>query len=165
MPQWELVDCLEPLQEDESNPRIPVTSETHLREELNRFRHRKPSAVHLDSPDRETLILSIGGPFAGLAWYPPVSEERDRGYKAAMPERVVAPSAADFVGEGIPTTLEPKELLPVEDVIEAVVYFYKNHHLPEWITWREWNPVTLSWATHAANGAPRSVPTAAVTPK
>lgn len=165
MPQWELVDCLEPLEEDESNPRIPVSSETQLREELNRFRQRQPGAVHVDSPEKETLIISIGGPFAGLAWYPPPSEERYRGYKAALPERIVAPRAVDFVGEGIPNSLEPKELLPVEDVIEAVVYFYQNHDLPEWITWREWNPTTLCWETHPANGASRLLPTGTGTRK
>ena len=48
MAEWELIDCLEPLEEDEVNPRITIHSEMHLREELTRLRQRQPSAVHQD---------------------------------------------------------------------------------------------------------------------
>jgi hypothetical protein len=34
---WELADCLEPLEEDEHHPTIPIGSEAQLREVLDRL--------------------------------------------------------------------------------------------------------------------------------
>src|SRR6266550_283021 len=104
MKQWELVDCLEPLEEDQENPRIPLVSEEQLRQELNRLRQRKLHGVAmLDSPDNGSLSFSIGGPFASLGWHPPVGQERYRGRKEAAPECQFAQDPVQCWGEGIPT--------------------------------------------------------------
>jgi hypothetical protein len=41
----------------------------------------------------------------------------------------------------------------VEEVIDAAVYYYKTHHLPNWVAWRTWNPATKKWdIERATNG-------------
>jgi hypothetical protein len=159
MKQWELVDCIDPLEEDQDNPRIPIGSETQLRQELKRLEQRKRHGVAmLDSPEGNTLSFTIGGgPFASIGWHPPTGQERYRGNKEGVPARPVAEHPVQSWGEGIPTDIEPEALFPVEQAVEAIVYFYNTHQLPKWITWREWDPASLQWKVTPAEAIPRPV--------
>jgi hypothetical protein len=153
MNSWELIDCLNALDDDQDNPRIPIHSESQLRNELHRLAQRPPGLVYLASPDQDRLALSIGGPLAALGWTPPPFQRQRVGDKVALPNRVASPKAVDFVAEGIPTPVKAEELFPVEEVIEAAVHFYKTHQLPDWVGWRTWNPATKKWdIERTANG-------------
>src|SRR5262245_53206511 len=102
MDQWELIDCMNPLEEDEENPRTRIDSESQLRAELGRFRGRKPGLVFLSSPNKESLAIGIGGPLSGLGWTAPSSEQRRKGQRVALAAQVSSPRAIDFMAEGIP---------------------------------------------------------------
>ena len=155
MNQWEIVDCMEPLDEGEKNPRIPVYSETELRQALNRLRGRRPADVLLENPMTGTLSITIGGPFGAFGWLPRRADMGSKGEIVALPDRIYSPTTIDCVGEGIPTPIRADELFPVEDVVEAVVHYYKTSRLPEWIKYREWNPSTLTWEIKPARIAMR----------
>jgi hypothetical protein len=99
----------------------------------------------LGIPDQDGLSFSIGGPFASLGWIPSATERRSKGQKEALAGQRYAQQAVPCWSEGIPTDIEPEYLFPVEQAVEALVYFYNTHELPRWITWREWDPDSLQW--------------------
>src|SRR5436190_12696687 len=107
MSQWELVDCLEPLDEDQDNPRVAIDSETGLREQLQLWQRRKPGHIILRSPEGERLSFSIGGPFGGMGWLPPCEKRREVGQRIAVADRRYATTSVDCWGEGIPTPINP----------------------------------------------------------
>lgn len=147
MSVWCLADCMLSLEEDQDNPRQTIHSEDQLREGLLRLQQRSPGLVFLRSPDGETLEIAIGGSYAGLCWIPAESESRRRGDCVAVAGTVQNTDSIEFLAEGIPQPWPPEELLPAEEVLEAVLYFFREHRLPEWITWRQWNPTTKQWDT------------------
>jgi hypothetical protein len=153
MSRWELIDCLNALEEDQENPKTPIESESQLREELKRLGQRRPGLVLLAGPDQGMLAINIGGPFAGLGWIAPPSQRQLVGDKVALPARVSSPEEVEFLAEGVPTPIRVEELFPVEEVIEAAASFYRTHHLPDWIGWRSWDPVTKSWDVKPATTA------------
>lgn len=156
--RWKLVDCLEALNEDETNPSVAIESEGQLRQELQRLQERAQNSLGmLDSPDQGSLSFSLGGRWATLGWYPPVGQERQSGRKEAIPESRATDQAISCWTEGIPTPLEPEHLFPAEQVIEAIVEFYLSGELPTWITWNVWNPVSREWTLHPATCTSRPV--------
>jgi hypothetical protein len=165
MNQWILVDARRALEEGEDHPKMVIQSEEQLQDELNQQAAKTPGVIGLISPDEDSVDVGIGGPFAAIGWYPPPSQSRYVGYKIGLADQLYSPAPVQFVSEGIPIPSDPGELFPVQHIIEAVLYFYRNHRLPDWITWREWNPVTLSWETHPANGSRRPVPVQTAAPE
>jgi hypothetical protein len=150
MNEWKLADCFEPIEEPEDCPVFPFTSEEELRNLLDRFRQRSPSLIILDSPEGEHLKIHIGGPFAGLRWI------KGKVGAFAQADQICCPEGVEFVEEGVENLFQPEELLPVDEVIEGVVYYFKNRRLPDFITWKVWNPATDRWdvlpASQAWNG-------------
>ena len=104
------------------------------------------------------LDLAIGGPYAGMTWWPPRSSPDSWTSRVALAVPSTCPETVEFIGEGIPDPIPPEELFPVEEVMEAALYFYREHRLPEWITWRQWNTKTKQWDTiPATRPAPAGV--------
>ncbi len=144
---WKLVDGRTPLDEDEDHPWTLIESGEPLRLELSRLASLKPAMIGLISPSGDFLDLSLGGPYAALRWIPSPTERNRIGDRVAMAEQTCAPDSIEFIAEGIPTPSPPEELFPVDEVIEAALYFYREHRLPEWLTWRQWNLKTKQWDT------------------
>ncbi len=156
MKDWDLVDCREPL--GESNPRLEVRSETHLRQELGRLcQRRRAGTVMLGTPTGDCLGMSLGGPFATLGWYPPPEQEKSLGRKQAIPEVVNATEAVDNWCEGVPLPIAPDHLFQVREVIEAAIYFFNHHRLPEWLKWETWDPIGHHWEVKPATEMARPV--------
>ncbi len=155
MGTWELIDCLEAPEEESDNPAIPIRSEAHLREELDRLRERKHGHVLLASPEKDGLSISIGGPFVSFGWTPSPDERRLVGQKEALAGQRYSPQPVESWSEGIPTAVGPEFLFPAERAIEAIVHFYNTHELPRWISWREWDPASLQWKVTPAKGTTR----------
>ncbi len=144
---WKLVDGRAPLDEDEDHPRTLIESEEQLRLELSRLASLKPAMIGLICPCGDFLDLSLGGPYAALRKVPAPTQRGRHGDCVAMAGQICTPDSAEFIAEGIPTPSPPEELYPVDEVIEAALYFYREHRLPEWITWRQWNTKTKLWDT------------------
>lgn len=140
MQNWQLLDFLQPLGEgQEESPRTVVQSEEQLRAELSRLRQRRPAMVALVNPQGERLDFGIGGPWSGIQWTtPPYSDN----FKTAVASTAPVTSSIEFACEGSVSGFRPEHVLSVEVVMEAVIYFFKHHQLPDWLTWLEWNSRT-----------------------
>lgn len=145
MNPWRLVDGRKPLDEGEEHPQIVIRTESQLRDELNQLRIRAPAVVGLISPANGHLDISIGGPFAGVRWIPTPGERSLNGDRVAVASQHHSPAPVDFLAEGVPTTLDVNELLPVEEVIDTAMHFYQTQRLPDWLAWSSWNPRTNRW--------------------
>lgn len=145
MSRWQLVDGRAPLEEDQDHPRIDLHSESELCQELQRLSQLKPARVGLISTAGDHLDLAIGGPYAGISWWPSKATPGYAGASVAVAATITCPDTIEFIAEGIPDPVSPDELFPVEEVIEATLYFYREHRLPEWISWRQWNTKTKQW--------------------
>jgi hypothetical protein len=152
MSRWYLVDGRAPLEEDQEHPRIVVSSEEQLRQELRRLGGLKPAMIGLLSPDGDHLDLALGGPYAGMWWWPSEPGGKHAGSRIAISRTPSSPTTLEFIAEGEATPFEPEELFPVEDVIEAAAFFFREQRLPEWLTWRQWNPATKQWDTIPSSG-------------
>jgi hypothetical protein len=157
MKEWQLIDFLNPLEDDqEEAPRLVVRSEEQLREQLKRLQQRRPAMIALISPQDERLDFGIGGPWSGVQWTkPPYSEN----LRIAIAANAQVQSGIEFACEGSVSGFRPEHVLPVENVIEIVVFFFKHHRLPEWIPWLEWNAKTGQKNMTPAKGSPPVVQT------
>ena len=142
MSEWKLADCIDPVERMEDTPIIPISSESQFRGILDQLQQRRPGLVILEGPNQEFLHIFIGGPFAGLRWMKLPGSNHCKHTVAGVP---LSPGGVEFSEEGVDNLFNPEQLLPVEDVIEAAVYFFNNQRLPDWITWKAWNPVTKEW--------------------
>jgi hypothetical protein len=52
-------------------------------------------------------------------------------YKQAVASAPLSQAGVEFSEEGVDNLFDPEELLPVEDVIGATVYFFNNQRLPD----------------------------------
>lgn len=158
MSAWQLVDGRAPLEEDEEHPHTEIRSEEQLHHELRRLSRLRPARVGLIAPAGDHLDLAIGGPFAGVTWWPPKPALGHTGSRVALAALPTSPETIEFIAEGVPDPVTPQELLPVDEVIEAALFFYREHQLPEWLSWRQWNPTTKLWdTTPSSKPAPADV--------
>jgi hypothetical protein len=147
---WELIDLINPADAPEEFPRVVIQSESQLRSELHRLQQREPAIVGLEGPIDQGLQMGIGGPYAGIRWAEyPVSRRGG----TALADRIYSEKRVDFASEEDTLAFWPDELIPVERAIEVIVYFYKNHRLPDWIAWKEWDPERYQWIVKPATSA------------
>jgi hypothetical protein len=111
-----------------------IMSEAQLREALDRYRHRPPpSLFSLVSPAGRSLGIGLGPELSGLEWRVP---RPDWHVEIAVNPHPVAEEAHEFCDGGGGRGFEPDELLPTDQVIEAVVGYYRNQRRPESLQWR-----------------------------
>jgi hypothetical protein len=139
MSGWKLLDCAGPVTAAGDFPSIPIESAQQLRRELERFRQRSPSMVHLVSPQGETLAVGLGGEVAGLRW---MKEPLANNFRMAIAREVVSPHGMEFRYQGTDNGFRPRNLLPADEAVEAAVFFFLHHRLPESVAWAEWDPAT-----------------------
>lgn len=143
MTEWRLVDGRDPVDDPDDFPTIPITSEADLRQELDRLRKMEPGIVSLSSPTNEALQIGIGGAFAGLRWYqnPKLSQQR----REILADHAYCANRVDFMAEGDTIAFWPENLMPVDQAISIVVYFFNHQSLPEWSGWKEWDAGRGRW--------------------
>jgi hypothetical protein len=145
---WCLVDGRDPVDRPDDFPTKPISGETELRQELDRRRHLEVGIVSLQSPTGEALQIGIGGPFAGLRWFEnPHSSEKSRDLLADGP---YCSTRVDFLAEGDTIAFWPEHLMPVDQVVEIAVYFFKHARLPDWVAWKEWDGTRKKWHIQSA---------------
>ncbi len=145
MDHWQLVDSTMSVDGPECFPRITIQSEAQLRTELSRLRDREPGIFVLECPHHAALQIGIGGPFAGLRLF------RNRNAEAVvLAERPYCDKRIDFLAEDDHIAFWPENLMPVDQVINIVVYFFNQHRLPDWITWKKWDAVQHRWIIETA---------------
>jgi hypothetical protein len=150
MDHWELIDLMNQADAPEAFPRVVIQSEAQLRAELSRFALREPAILALEGPIDQGLQFGLGGPYAGVRWAEhPVSERGG----SAIPDRVYCQKRIDFASEEDTIAFWPDELMPTNDAIEIIVYFYNNQRLPDWIAWKEWDPIEHKWTMKPATKA------------
>lgn len=134
MTPWMLVDTLQPefLRPDTAS--LLIQSAEHLEAVLRDFARRMPRQVVMQNGKGQSIFISIGGPLAGVHYYP--SREASIGF-FACPPTPTASGSLFFTGEGQPTEVEPAHLLPVEQAIALVVEIYRTDDLPPSVDWEE----------------------------
>src|SRR5215207_2149965 len=119
MDGWRLTDGRDPADSPEEFPTVLITSESQLRQELERLRRMSPAIVSLSNPGHGALQIGLGGPFAGLRWFvEPFSSPRIR---EILADRSYCSSRMDFSAEGDTIAFSPDLLMPVEQAIEIAV--------------------------------------------
>jgi Immunity protein Imm1 len=136
MNTWMLVDCMNPVDPEEPFPMVSISSENQLRGELEKYQKRRPSIIHLKSPSGETLVIGIGERIGGLKW---LKNDKKEMFRIAIAKSLLVSEGVDFREQGTDTGFRPSYLLPVEEVIDAIIFFFNNHRLPEEVQWAEWN--------------------------
>ncbi len=137
MADWRLLDGRDHF------PTVSISSEDELRQELHRLRQLEPGIVSLISPTNEALQIGIGGSFAGLRWYQnPKLSQRNR---EILADRPYSAKRVDFMAEGDTIAFWPEHLMPVEQAIGIVLYFFNQQSLPNWVGWKEWDTVKSRW--------------------
>jgi hypothetical protein len=136
MVELKLVDCTPPIEPGEAFPEVTIDSEQRLREELEWWRQQAPSIIRLDSPDGESLLMGIGGPLAALRWTKPPSKLN---MKMPIADPIISDKPIEFLFQGQEMGFRSIHVILVSQAIDIAVYYFKNHQLPGWIQWREWN--------------------------
>jgi len=147
MAEWRLIDGRNPADSPQDFPAKLISSEAELREELDRLRQLEPGIVSLNSPTGGALQIGIGGPFAGLRWYKKLQSDAP---SEVLADRPYCSSRIDFLAEDDAIAFWPEHLMPVDQVIESVVYFFGHQRLPDWVAWKEWDHSQLNWHVKSA---------------
>jgi hypothetical protein len=128
---------MNPVSSEEDFPVLDVESEEQLREELNRFRGRRPSIVRMENSNGDIVSIGIGESFGALKWM----KAGDRQFlKIALADTIHSEEGIDFREQGTDTGFRPMYLIHVEKVIEAVICLHANGRMPDWVRWSSWNP-------------------------
>jgi hypothetical protein len=144
MSQWQLIDGREPVEDPDAFPKLLASSELDLRHKLEQFRQQDPGMFSLTSPDGgDALQIGLGGPFGGVRWFENAKDSlRSR---VLLADRLYSKHHVDFLAEGDTNTFWPEQLMPADQLIEVIVHYYNHHRLPDWVAWKEWDPVKDGW--------------------
>lgn len=147
MSQWILYDFRPALEGDEDGPVIPFTSEAECREKLVELSQEIPGVYILRNPERGThLKIGLGRPFGFLSWNDKQLE--DSGNAVADPTQ--ASDSEWFLYEGALEEHTPEELIPVDQVIDAVTYLSQYGRRCPRLTWHIWDPKNRQWRQEGA---------------
>jgi hypothetical protein len=140
MAKWVLIDYGTPLEpaEDDDSPhdyyaKAALESEGQLRAELARYRREgRPTFLSLVSPTKESLSIGLGPELSGLEW-----RERPPGGagKIALNPRPLTDEEHGFDDGNGGLVFEPEHLFPTDEVIDAVLQFYRSGRLPDSLRW------------------------------
>jgi hypothetical protein len=146
MADWRLIDGRYPADHDDALPAKAIESEFELVQELDRLRELEPGIFTLNSPTGEALQIGIGGPLAGLRWFE--NPQTSVNSRDVLADRPSCPGRVDFHAEDEEVPFWPEHLLPVEQAIDIVVFFFTNQRLPDWVAWEEWDSTHHHWNVH-----------------
>jgi hypothetical protein len=112
-----------------------LESEGQLRAELERLRRAgRPPLVSLVSPSGEVLEIGLGPELSGLYWRGP----GPLGWHSlAVSPRLLADEEQGFADGDGGFVFEPEQLFPTDEVIEAVLHFYRHGEPPDTLQWVE----------------------------
>jgi hypothetical protein len=117
-------------------PQVAISTDEQLQTELQRLARLEPRCVEIALPEGDYINLCIGGPLAAFEY------SRAKNVKSPLPSGdAVAKSPPEgtvygFLCEGTHSEMLAKYLLPVNDVIEIAVYFFRTRSLPDWVVLR-----------------------------
>jgi hypothetical protein len=142
MEQWWLIDysSRQARPEEADSPydyydETAIKSAGQLRAELDRLRRGRRALLRLVSPTKESLSIGLGPELSGLWW----QEGHPGGAsKIAMNPRPLTDEEHGFDDGNGGFVFEPEHLLPTDEVIEAVVEFYRSGRLPDSLRWEKW---------------------------
>jgi hypothetical protein len=143
MADWRLLDGRNPVESPDDFPAQTISCDVELRRELDRLRKLQPAIVSLQSPKDEALQIGIGGPVAAIRWFrDPKNSELCRDVLANCP---YGSDRVDFLSEGDTIAFWPEHLMPIDHAVDIIVSFFKHERLPEWVSWKEWDPARNKW--------------------
>jgi hypothetical protein len=125
---WYLTDQYEPEFRRRGTETIRVESEGHLLELLNSFSQQERQLLLLESPQGTRVWIAIGPSLGGVDIYWDTNNE-DR--LTAKPREVYSARDVWFVVEGQPGRGEANTLMPIDQVISVIAYFYRTHQLAD----------------------------------
>jgi hypothetical protein len=142
MSEWVLIDHRKPLEREPDEysgfayyPKEAVESEAQLRAALAHFRQLEPALLVLVSPSKESLEIGLGPDFSGLRWKKPPSRWNS---KHAVNPHPVTGQGLEIEDGGGGSGIEADHLFPTDEVIEAVVQFYRTGRRPDSLQWEDW---------------------------
>ena len=106
------------------------------------------------SSARRNSYARSGISCGSAVWTKPPSAEN---FKTAVAPTVRATTAIEFACEGSVSGFRPEHVWPAEEVIEVVVHYFKQHRLPEWVSWLEWDSKTNTKKMIPPKGSPPAV--------
>jgi hypothetical protein len=137
MPQWLISDLAELMygpDHKKTFPAVIVAAEEELRAELERLARLEPRVAEIALPAADTINLCIGGPLAGFEY------SRHRNKESKIPSgEIVAPTppalpTPGFLCENTHSEILAKYQLPVEEIIDIVIHFFRTGSLPPGVT-------------------------------
>jgi hypothetical protein len=111
---------------------VHVGSAEVLLDKLTELSHDEPRKLVLTSPEREVLVIGIGGPFAGIQWTKPPYSHNLR-FALACPAN--GPELVDFSCGDELLEFCKRHLLPAQEAIKVILFFFVNKTLPDWLAW------------------------------
>jgi hypothetical protein len=139
MSEWRLTNFSRALgwEPDESgtlpgHETVAVESEGALREELARLRRGSPALLYLWGSPAGSLSIGLGPELSALCWREP---SPGLGSRRAFIPRPLTDQTLVCWDSGGGADFLPQYQLPTDEVIEAVVSYYRHQELPDTIQW------------------------------
>jgi len=113
--------------------------------ELNLLRQRKPGMVALEGPEGVALQVGMGGPLAGVRLF-----KSGKPLCVLLADRCYSEKRIDFAAEEDTLAFWPDELMPAEQAIDIIAYFYQQQLLPGGAATKDWDDGSKSWIVKSA---------------
>jgi len=136
-----LVDEYLPAPDQRPEGTVPVYSARQLADLLRRFAATEPRIVSVTVAGGPTLTVGVGGDLAAVTVAPYLNSrlDSDPSRLASWTACARAPYAAEhreYLHEGLAYEFGTKTLMPLEEVVQIVLFVVEHHSLPathEWV--------------------------------
>ena len=99
---------------------------------LRIYAEKKPRVFTLTGPISGIAFIGIGGPFAGIRYYPGVQSTR---CLSATPGVRHTDEEQWFTAVGEPSGFAADHVMPVGELIYLVAHLYRTGELADWVQW------------------------------
>ena len=131
--QWFLTDESDPEPWRDGSEVLAIRSEEHLVSLLRIYAEKEPRVFTLKGPISGIAFMGIGGPFAGIDYYPNLpSSTRSL---SATPAVRHTDEKQWFTAVGEPSGFAADHVMPVEELIHVVAHLYRTGELADWVQW------------------------------
>ena len=129
---WTLTDTLIPESIRPNEAETEISNSVQLESLLVAFSKERPRVLLLESSYGRFYYIAIGGEWAGVEYYVSSTTERP-----TCLSHKLASADADryFTGEGQPSCFTGRCLMPVQELIQAIVSIFKSEPLSDSVHW------------------------------
>ncbi len=113
---------------------VDISTPDELRSTLLEFKKRERSVFELIAPNRDLLVLGVGGD-SGYVMFQ--SAEADPPYLWALGPNRDFDHYIEFLMEGTPTPVPIARTIPFHEMVDIATSWMQNGRLPDTIEWDE----------------------------